>query len=922
MAQDAREFGRDQAAQAADLYAEATADGEVADVDALCAAHPDLAEELRRLHGRQARWGGLVAEPGSDVEPGDGVEVGSPTSAGGAEGPALFHRSGAGAAAQPARGLSFVGGEVVGGFRLVKFLGRGGMGEVWEAEQQGLRRRVALKFLLGARLDERVLQYFLREARAGGRVRHPNVVATIASGSDGGVDWIAQELVPGSRSLRDAIEDFRRQGQAPAGYFLGVARLVEGIARGMQAAHEAGVIHRDLKPQNIMVDERDQARIVDFGLARVADESMLSKSGEVVGTWHYMSPEQVSGSRGGLDHRSDIFSLGVVLYELLTLERPFTGDSEAAVARRVLQDEPADPRGLRSQCPRDLAVVCLKALEKRPEARYQSMEQLAEDLRRVQAHEPIRARPAGAVERTRKWLRRNPVLGVGLGAGVLFLASVSALAIVAVAQARRAELAAEDSRRKTADVLALSAQKEHDELVAEASALWPIDESLAPRCEAWLARARRLVEGGDGDAATDATPRSSLAEHRAKLESLRAAAALAPLGVADAWWEQQLAKLVADLELLVDEARGGLATRGISAATGWGVARRLEAARGLRERTVDGAEASRRWSVALSAIGASERYRQARWPGGRLAPQVGLLPLEPDPRSGLWEFLVESSGDEPARGADGQLARDERGQMRLTPATGLVLVLLPGGEAWHGAQATDPAGRNYDPQAEPVEGPPKRYLLSPYFVGKHEVAQAQWLRLTGTNAAYYTKERVPEYIAGTEHPLEQVSQRDATAALAWLGLELPTHVQWAHAARGGTSTPWWTGAERESLRGNINIADAAVLRAGAGWTTAKDWPDLDDGFVLAAPPGSFPANPFGLHEVLGNVSEWCRDGRLADDLEGTLDPVGAMGEYSRQYRGGCYSDRASTLRASYWVEESDGYRDSSVGVRVSRAVQP
>ncbi|MEY2746564.1 MAG: hypothetical protein RL112_1606, partial [Planctomycetota bacterium] len=897
-------------------------EGGLADIEALCAAHPELAGELRRLHERQARWGGLVAEPEADRELDPDFAGALVGDAGRGDGPSLFHRSGAGAAAQPARGLSFAGGEVVGGFRLVKFLGRGGMGEVWEAEQQGLRRRVALKFLLDARFDERVLQYFLREARAGGRVRHPNVVATIASGSDGGIDWIAQELVRGSRSLRDAIEDLRRLPQLPSAYHAGVARLVEGVARGMQAAHEAGVVHRDLKPQNILVDERDQPRIVDFGLARVADESMLSKSGEVVGTWHYMSPEQVAGSRGGLDHRSDIFSLGVVLYELATLERPFTGDSETAVARRIAQDEPADPRSLRSQCPRDLAVVCLKALEKRPEARYQSMEQFAEDLRRVQAHEPIRARPAGPLERARKWFRRNPALGVGLAAGALFLASVSTLAVVAFVQARRAELAAEEARRKTADVLALSAQKEHDELVAEARALWPIDDALAPRCEAWLARARRLVEGGGGDAAADAAPRPSLAEHRAKLESLRAAAALAPLGVADAWWEQQLGRLVADLELLVDESRGGLATRGISPTTGWGVARRLEVARGRRARTTDGPEAARRWNEALASIAASERYRDARWPGGRLSPQVGLSPLEQDPRSGLWEFLVDSSGDEPARGADGRLARDERGQMRLTEATGLVLVLLPGGEAWHGAQATDPAGRNYDPQAEPVEGPPKRYLLSPYFVGKHEVTQAQWLRLTGANAAYYTKERVPEYIAGTGHPLEQASQRDATTALAWLGLELPTHVQWAHAARGGTSTPWWTGAERESLRGNINIADAAVLRAGAGWTTAKDWPDLDDGFVLAAPPGSFPANPFGLHEVLGNVSEWCRDGRLAEDLEGTLDPVGAMGEYSRQYRGGCYSDRASTLRASYWVEESDGYRDSSVGVRVSRAVQP
>lgn len=892
---------------AATIYADATADGVQPDIDALCAAHPLQADGLRRIHAQHMRYAALVAQP-REEEPGS-----------------LFHRVQVAGRSSPDHARRFEPGMDCGGFRLVRFLGRGGMGQVWEAEQEGLRRRVAIKFLLGASVDKRTLDYFMREARAGGRVQHPNVVATIACGSTDGVEWIVQELVPGSRTLRDAIEDFRREPTLPASYWRGVARLVEQVARGMQAAHEAGVVHRDLKPQNILVDDRDRPRIADFGLARVADESVLSKTGDVVGTWHYMSPEQASGGRGGIDHRSDIFSLGTVLYELLTLERPFTGDNEAMVAEHIALRDPADPRKLRSQCPRDLAVVVLRALEKRPSARYQSMAEFADDLRRFGADEPVRARPSGRLERLRKWAMRNPAPAMGMLVGSAALVVVTWLAVVALMQTRRAEQGEAEALRKTADVLSLSAQKDHDELVAEAESLWPADAALLPRCEDWIARARRLVDGAPAQPERGLAARPSLATHRAKLLDVEARidarkATGLPADPEDAWWAQQLQRLVASLELLQDGQRGGLLSAGVSPDTGWGMLRRLDEARTLVDRTIAGSEARGRWDAALAAIAASPRYKDAAWPGGRLSPQAGLLPLEADPASGFWEFLVVQTGAEPPRTADGRLERDERGQMRLTEETGVVLVLLPGGVSWMGAQASDPAAPNHDPQAEPSEGPVHQVRLAPYFLGKHEWTQAQWSRFAGANPSTYQRQ---EYAKTLLHPVESVSWRDARTLLVRLGLDLPTSAQWEQGCRAGTDTPWWTGREKESLRGKANLADKTAADAGAAWTNIKDWPDLVDGWVLHAPPGSYAANAYGLHEVHGNVWEWCLDGAVDYSAAPAVDPCGPIeGGRDRIMRGEGHAGRAYGTRCARYIYYAPDFRDSDVGFRPARRIDP
>jgi len=340
----------------------------------------------------------------------------------------FFSRAGRGTKTDaPELELELQPGRRIGDYTLVLFLARGGMGQVWEARDETLARSVALKLVLPERLDERNLALFAREARAGGRMNHPNIVTTLAYGSDEGLSWIAQELVEGSWTLRDFLGVLRTEDAVPEGYYRRVAGFVAQVADGLQAAHDAGVVHRDVKPQNILITGDGTPKVTDFGLARVTEDPFQSRSGEVAGTWAYMSPEQVTGKLVELDHRTDVFSLGVVLYEMLTLRRPFEGDTTQQLAHQIVFRDPPDARGIRSECPRDLAVIASKALEKPRSRRYGSMAELAADLRRSLANEPIQARPPGAVERSLKWMRRHPTPSAAAAVLLVALAVIGGL---------------------------------------------------------------------------------------------------------------------------------------------------------------------------------------------------------------------------------------------------------------------------------------------------------------------------------------------------------------------------------------------------------------------------------------------------------------------------------------------------------------
>jgi WD40 repeat protein/serine/threonine protein kinase len=310
------------------------------------------------------------------------------------------------AASRLPQGTGAAAGLELGDYRLLREIGRGGMGVVYEAEQISLKRRVAVK-VLHARLGvsvERILK-FHREAEAAGRQRHAGIVAVYAAGEVDGIHYIAEELIEGGRTLADRLSEID-PSRLPHEYFREMAGLFAQIADALDHAHKNGVVHRDVKPSNILLDAGGPPKISDFGLAKVDDALALTRTGEFEGTPYYTSPEQIADPLR-IDHRTDVFSLGVALYEALTLTKPFQGATSLEVIKHVVNQEPADPRRLSPRVPRDLAVVCLKALEKEPQARYATMADLADDLRRWLAGEAVLAHPTGPLTRSIKFARRH-----------------------------------------------------------------------------------------------------------------------------------------------------------------------------------------------------------------------------------------------------------------------------------------------------------------------------------------------------------------------------------------------------------------------------------------------------------------------------------------------------------------------------------
>jgi len=312
------------------------------------------------------------------------------------------------ASAEPASTLTispaaFARVHYFGDYELLEEIARGGMGVVWKARQSSLNRIVALKMILAGKLaSEAEVQRFRREAEAAANLQHPNIVAIHEVGEHEGQHYYSMDYVEG----RDLGALVRESGPLPPAR---AAECVKTLAEAVHFAHQRGTLHRDLKPQNVLIDAAGVPRITDFGLAKFIErDESLTQTGAAMGSPSYMPPEQAAGHLDQVGPHSDVYSLGAVLYELLTGRPPFRAETPVATMRQVMDSEPAAPRKLNAALPPDLETICLKCLEKNPARRYHSARALAEELGRFLNHEPIQAIPVSAVRKAETWLRRHP----------------------------------------------------------------------------------------------------------------------------------------------------------------------------------------------------------------------------------------------------------------------------------------------------------------------------------------------------------------------------------------------------------------------------------------------------------------------------------------------------------------------------------
>jgi formylglycine-generating enzyme required for sulfatase activity len=713
---------------------------------------------------------------------------------------------------------------------------------------------------------------FHREAEAGGRQRHPGIVAVHAVGEHEGVHFIAQELVEGGRTLEDKLESLRKAGDLPSGYFREVAQDIASTADALHHAHETGVIHRDVKPSNILLTENGQPKITDFGLAKLEDALALSRTGDFSGTPYYMSPEQVTSRGKEVDRRTDIYSLGVTLYEMLTLRRPFEGKSSYEVLKKIPVVDPPDPHKANPRVPRDLSTICSKAMDKLPGKRYQTMQDLADDLRRFLSGEVVLAKPAGAATRLMKRIRRNPMLSSAIGVALAAVVILIAWGILYFIQLK---IQYEEIRRHSDLNLIYRLQAEQEEL-------WPAYSEEINEMRTWLDDARGLV--------------SRLEQHKQTLMPLQSKEWLKRR---EQELRDNLEKLISGIASLQDERPGSIKD----------VEERLQFASTVYDESIT--KYKDEWDHAIASIADSEECPQ--YNGLRITPQIGLVPIGKDPDSGLWEFAHLQTGEIPKRGQDGKLVPCEE--------MGLVFVLLPGGTFRMGAMMPDPEGGhplgspNVDPEAEVDEAPVHEVDINPFFLSKYEMTQAQWLRFTGENPSHSQPGRKFVGNVSLLHPVEDVNWKECNQVLFRMNLRLPSEAEWEYAARAGTTTVWCTGNDKQSLEGSANLHDWFYHDKQGDPTAAyEEW--LNDGYDIHAPVGSFFPNAFGLHDVHGNLWEWCQDSYdyyYHTPRDGS--PFESADSFMRIYRGGSWWYIAYLCRSASRGSGNPKHNTHNLGLR-------
>jgi len=870
-------------------------------------------------------------------------------------------------------GLPF---ERLGEYRLIRRLGDGGMGVVYLAVQESLGRKVALKVIRPERMGSfEVAMRFWREVAAVSKLRHSNIVTVHGSGEEGGVRFFAMELVTG-RGLNDVLaEAASRKERLQTSKIL---EWIKDIARALECAHRAGIIHRDVKPSNIRITPEGRAMLVDFGIARHRRLSTMTLTGEFRGTPHYASPEQIKARHNEIDSRTDVYSLGVTLYEAVTGRVPFEGETTEQVFHQILEKEPVSPRRLNPSISRDVETVTLKAMEKEPGRRYKLMASFAGDLERILNGKIILAKSAGFGTRICKRVKRHPLVSTAVGLAVLtILVSVGYVLLWSYPQTKKA---LEIARDRYEEIIRLADVKRLSDLLEASEELWPAYPENIDDLNAWLDDSRELVarrkdhQDALGTLRLDTLPYTEeterrdreghprwsellktrdakeklsekVAGHEAKAAAPDAAGAAKSDETAESTEEldelkEQLSvleEMTTVLEAMVsirrtwefqeteDQWRHDTLAGLVSGIEGLmdenhgavqSVHKRLDFATTIEKRSItDHREA---WQKAIASIANEDECSQYK--GLVIKEQIGLVPIGRDLETGLWEFTQLQTGDKPKRDHDGKL--------RLTEETGLVFVLIPGGAfkmgAMNSSQKKPIGSSNVDPQAESDERPVHDVTINPFLLSKYEMTQGQWLRATGDNPSI---QRAPESFGDRQvtllHPVEYVSWEDCEQLLWRLKLRLPSEAEWEYAMRAGTTTVWWTGDEEGSLVAHdsdvrtfaANLADLFCKK----FAFRKDWPyvDWDDSYAVHSPVGRFLPNSFGLCDIGGNVSEWCQD-LYHKNYYGAPSDGAAWNTGASRFRiirGGSWDYGSARCRSACRGRGSPGNRVSDVGVR-------
>jgi formylglycine-generating enzyme required for sulfatase activity len=814
------------------------------------------------------------------------------------------------AGAAPARTASTPapGGLAIPGYEVLGVLGEGGMGVAYKARQVALNRVVALKMILHAEHAAADLRERFRiEAQALARLQHPNIVQIHEVGECAGLPYFSLEFCAGG-SLADQLDGTPWE---PAK----AAALVETLARAVDAAHRASIIHRDLKPANVLLLADGTVKVTDFGLAKKLDEKGKTQTGAVMGTPSYMAPEQAGGKGKEVGPAADVYALGAILYELLVGRPPFKAATPLDTMLQVLSEEPVAVRRLQPKVPRDLETICHKCLHKDPRRRYASAEELANDLRRFQAGEPIRARPVGRVERAVKWAKRRPALAVLLGVTLLTLVTLVVLS-ANLAIARNAAQQEADKAKKARDFLvsifklAVTDKKGRNvpvgQILDDAETQIPVQFADQPDLRADLVATIGQVKRGIGRR----TPQAMILEVRGVVQVQPA------VGKPKVAVPQALLHLDDRLSLSADSQVQ------LVFLSDWHKERLASG----REVTIDyqGCEPG----DAVLERDASVLMTFVRLPKGSFYMGWGGAPRREDYLTSTASIMLQ-------------------GQPFATAAL-LTYQRAAPARAW------------------------KTEIKEDFEIAVHDVTQGQWQAVMGDNPSHFSRKgdgRTEILEVSDEElklfPVEMVSWDDAQEFLKKLNekerssgylYRLPSEAEWEYACRGGATSleecshhfyfdrPTDNLSSRQAnFNGNFPfgaaITDSATLAVNTLSLAAQGLSHQAFGAgpapfllgvaesVITAPfgkgekgpflgrtirVGAYPPNKLGLCDMHGNVWQWCAD--LWDPKQG----VGSV----RVFRGGSWFSYGTSCRAAYRYGDAPTVWAIDLGFRLVRVPRP